>query len=160
MTHGLASSPVAWMEMYNAVRSDRGLQTGFQFWFFFYPSGQPFWASAATLRRELNALEELVDPKGESPALKNIVLIGHSMGGLVSRMQVQESGDRIWNLVSHEPVDSFNFDDETRRHIEEWFFFEPNPNVARVVTIATPFHGSDFANAFTKWIAERAIDAP
>ena len=160
MTHGLASSPVAWMEMYNAVRSDRGLQTGFQFWFFFYPSGQPFWASAATLRRELNALEELVDPNGESPALKNIVLIGHSMGGLVSRMQVQESGDRIWNLVSHEPVDSFNFDDETRRHIEEWFFFEPNPNVARVVTIATPFHGSDFANAFTKWIAERAIDAP
>lgn len=160
MTHGLASSPVTWMEMYNAVRSDHGLQNGFQFWFFFYPSGQPFWASAATLRRELNALEELVDPNGESPALKNIVLIGHSMGGLVSRMQVQESGDRIWNLVSKEPLDSFNFDNATRRNVKEWFFFDPNPNVRRVITIATPFRGSHFANAFTKWIAERAIDAP
>ena len=160
MTHGLGSSPVTWMEMYNALRSLKGFQSGYQFMFFFYPTGQPFWASAATFRKSLREFRETVDPEHSNAALDSIVLIGHSMGGLISRMQVQESGDRIWNLVSSKPVDSFDFGPEARQRIQDWFFFEPNPSVKRVITIATPFHGSEYANTFTKWLADHAISTP
>ena len=160
MTHGLGSSPVTWMEMYNALRSIKGFQSGYQFMFFFYPTGQPFWASAAVFRRELREFRETVDPGYSNASLDAIVLIGHSMGGLISRMQVQESGDRIWNLVSSQPIDSFDFDSDARQKMQDWFFFEPNPSVRRVITIATPFRGSKFANSFTKWLADRAISAP
>ncbi len=160
MTHGLGSSPITWMEMYNALRSIKGFQSGYQFMFFFYPTGQPFWASAATFRKELREFRDTVDPDRSAPALDATVLIGHSMGGLVSRMQVQESGDLIWSLVSSQSVDSFDFDPVARQKIQDWFFFEPNPSVKRVITIATPFRGSKFANSFTKWLADRAISAP
>lgn len=160
MTHGLGSSPITWMEMYNALRSIKGFQSGYQFMFFFYPTGQPFWASAATFRKELVDFRDTVDPDRLAPALDATVLIGHSMGGLVSRMQVQESGDLIWSLVSSRPVDSFDFDPDARKRIHDWFFFEPNPSVKRVITIATPFRGSKFANTFTQWLAFNAISSP
>lgn len=160
MTHGLASSPVTWMEMYNALRNSETVRNGCQFLFFFYPTGQPFWASAATMREELRRFRETVDPNGETPALDQMILIGHSMGGLISRLQVQESGDRLWRLVSDKPFDETNFDAETRADLASWFFFEPNESVKCVVSIATPFEGSDFSNNFTQWIAGRAIQFP
>ncbi len=160
MTHGLGSSPITWMEMYNALRNASNVQSAYQFMFFFYPTGQPFWVSAATMRKELRRFRETVDPNREARALDHIVLIGHSMGGLISRMQVQESGDHIWNRISDEPLEQLEIDEETREDLREWFFFTPNPSVRRVITIASPFEGSEFANNFTQWLANRAIKLP
>ncbi len=160
MTHGLGSSPSTWLEMYNALRNAPDIQTAYQFWFYFYPTGQPFWASAAQLRLDLARLRETVDPGRKAPALDRIVLIGHSMGGLISRMQVQRSENKIWNTISSAPLERLDLDDETKRDLRSWFFFEPNPSVRRVVTIATPFEGSEYANNFTQWIAERVISIP
>lgn len=160
MTHGLGSSPTTWLEMYNALRNVPEICDNYQFWFYFYPTGQPFWISAAQLRSDLRDLRDSLDPDGDAPALDQTVLIGHSMGGLISRMQVAESGDRIWRRVSSVPLDELDFDAETRENLRAWFFFEPNPSIRRVVTIATPFRGSDYANGFTRWLADRAISIP
>ena len=160
MTHGLGSSPMTWLEMYNSLRNVPEICDNYQFWFYFYPTGQPFWISAAQLRSDLRDLRETLDPAGTAPALDQTVLVGHSMGGLISRMQVAESGDRIWRRVSSVPLDDLDFDAETREKFRAWFFFEPNPSVRRVITIATPFRGSDYANGFTQWLADRAISIP
>ena len=160
MTHGLGSSPTTWMEMYNALRNASEIQNAYQFWFYFYPTGQPFWASAAQLRLELLRLRQELDPDAVESALDWTVLVGHSMGGLISRMQVQSSEDKIWKRISSTPFEQIDLDDETRADLQAWFFFEPNPSIKRVVTIATPFEGSDFANNFTQWIADRAIALP
>ena len=160
MTHGLGSSPTTWLEMYNSLRNVPEICDNYQFWFYFYPTGQPFWISAAQLRSDLHDLRETLDPEGDAPALDQTVLVGHSMGGLISRMQVAESGDRIWRRVSSVPLDDLDFDAETRENFRAWFFFEPNPSVRRVITIATPFRGSDYANGFTQWLADRAISIP
>ncbi len=160
MTHGLGSSPMTWLEMYNSLRNVPEICDNYQFWFYFYPTGQPFWISAAQLRSDLRDLRETLDPDGDAPALDQTVLVGHSMGGLISRMQVAESGDRIWRRVSSVPLDDLDFDAETRENFRAWFFFEPNPSVRRVITIATPFRGSDYANGFTQWLADRAISIP
>ncbi|MBQ5789811.1 MAG: hypothetical protein IIW01_05945, partial [Thermoguttaceae bacterium] len=160
MTHGLGSSPMTWLEMYNSLRNVPEICDNYQFWFYFYPTGQPFWISAAQLRSDLRDLRETLDPAGDAPALDQTVLVGHSMGGLISRMQVAESGDRIWRRVSSVPLDDLDFDAETKANFRAWFFFEPNPSVRRVITIATPFRGSDYANGFTQWLADRAISIP
>ena len=160
MTHGLGSSPITWLEMYNSLRNVPEICDNYQFWFYFYPTGQPFWISAAQLRSDLRDLRETLDPEGDAPALDQTVLVGHSMGGLISRMQVAESGDRIWRRVSSVPLDDLDFDAETKANFRAWFFFEPNPSVRRVITIATPFRGSDYANGFTQWLADRAISIP
>src|SRR5262249_25073995 len=54
MIHGLWSSPTTWMEMFNDLRSWREIREKYQFWFYLYPTAQPFWTSAAQLRQTLS----------------------------------------------------------------------------------------------------------
>ncbi len=160
MVHGLWSSPVTWMEMFNDLRSDPQLRRHYQFWFYMYPTGQPFWFSATQMRRDLAAARQVLDPARRQPALDQSVLVGHSMGGLVSRMQTIESGDEFWSLVADKPFTEVKADDEMRRRLEQTFFFQPNPSVRRVITIGTPHRGSKFANDTTRWLGQKLISLP
>jgi pimeloyl-ACP methyl ester carboxylesterase len=160
LVHGLWSTPMTWMEMFNDLRSQPEIRNRYQFWFYLYPTAQPFWLSAAMLRRDLAKVREVLDPRHEEPALDQMVLIGHSMGGLVSRMQTVSSGDEYWNLVSRVPLLQIKTSDEVRQKLAETFFFQPNPSIRRVVTIGTPHHGSTFSNQTTQWLLGKLIDLP
>jgi hypothetical protein len=160
MVHGLWSTPMTWLEMFNDLRSQREIRDRYQFWFYLYPTYQPFWTSAAQMRRDLANVREVLDPLHQEPALDQMVLIGHSMGGLVSRMQTMPSGDEFWKLVSAEPLPQIKADAETRQKLIDTFYFQPNPSIRRVVTIGTPHHGSTFSNQTTQWLLERLVRLP
>ena len=160
MVHGLFSSPMTWMEMFNSLRSVPEIREKYQFWFYLYPSGQPFWVSASKLRDDLKEMRETVDPNHKDANLDQMVLIGHSMGGLVSMLQTVESGDRFWSLVSDTPFEEIKGDPEARKAIQDCMFFDPNPSVKQVITIATPFRGSKFANSTTQWLARNSVKLP
>lgn len=160
MIHGLGSSPITWVEMFNNLRSSPEIRRNYQFWFYYYPSAQPFWVSAAQLREDLAEIRATLNPQENVPALDEMILVGHSMGGLISRMQVIDSGDRVWKLVSDRPFESIRVSAATKVQMRKWFFFRANPSIDRVVTIATPFQGSDFANNFTQWLSHRLIRLP
>jgi pimeloyl-ACP methyl ester carboxylesterase len=160
MVHGLWSTPMTWLEMFNDLRSQPEIRDRYQFWFYLYPTAQPFWQSAAMLRRDLIKLRETLDPKHQEPALDQMVLIGHSMGGLVSRLQTISSGEDYWKLASNEPFPQIKADAETRQKLAETFFFLPNPSIRRVVTIGTPHHGSKFSRQTTQWLLEKLIRLP
>lgn len=160
MVHGLWSSPVTWMEMFNDLRSDPQVREHYQFWFYLYPTGQPFWFSAAEMREDLAHVRKVVDPSDESPALDQMVLVGHSMGGLVSRLQTVDSGNEFWNTLSERPFADVDADDEIRAGLARTFFFDPNPSIRRVVTIGTPHRGSEFANDTTRWLGRKLIKIP
>jgi hypothetical protein len=160
MVHGLFSTPITWTEMYNDLRSRPELRDNYQFWFYFYPTGQPFWISAAQLRQDLKELRVSLDPRHEAMALDQMVLIGHSMGGLVSRMQTIESRDDLWQLVSDRPFAELKAEQETREKLAATLFFEPNPSIRRVVTIGTPHRGSRFANDYTQFLGRSLIKLP
>jgi hypothetical protein len=160
MVHGLWSTPMTWLEMFNDLRSQPEIRNRYQFWFYMYPTYQPFWQSASDLRHELAKVRQTLDPRHEELALDQMVLIGHSMGGLVSRMQTVYSGDDYWKLVSKEPLSQIKTDPATREKLAETYYFEPNPSVRRVVTIGTPLHGSTFSNQTTQWLLERLIRLP
>ncbi len=160
MVHGLWSSPVTWMEMFNDLRSDPQIRDYYQFWFYLYPSGQPFWSSAAQMREDLAKMRTKLDPEGKAPALDQTVLVGHSMGGLVSKLQTVDSGNEFWNTLSERPFSELSANDDLRGQFAQTFFFAPNPSIRRVITIGTPHRGSQFANDTTRWLGQKLIQVP
>lgn len=160
MVHGLWSSPVTWMEMFNDLRSDPQIRNYYQFWFYLYPTGQPFWFSAAQMRQDLAEMRAKLDPHGACAALDQTVLVGHSMGGLVSKLQTVDSGNDFWATLSEKPFTELSADDELRNGLAQTFFFDPNPAVRRVITIGTPHRGSEIANDTTRWLGRKLIRVP
>ena len=102
-----------------------------------------------------------LDPEGKDPALRRMVLIGHSQGGLLVKMQVISSGDRIWNAGSRKPLAELQLSDETRDLLRRGLFIEPLPEVSRVVFIATPHRGSFVAGRrFIANVVRRLLSLP
>ncbi len=160
MVHGLWSSPVTWMEMFNDLRSDPSIRKNYQFWFYLYPSGQPFWYSAAQMREDLAHMRTTVDPRRQDPALDQMVLVGHSMGGLVAKLQTVDSGNEFWRTLSDKPFAELQADPDVRDGLAEAFFFDPNPSIRQVITIGTPHRGSDASNDLTMYLGRKLIDVP
>jgi hypothetical protein len=160
MIHGLWSSPITWMEMFNDLRGSPEIRSRYQFWFYLYPTGQPFWRSAAQMRRDLAEARRIIDPAQRRRELDQMVLVGHSMGGLVARLQTIDSGNDFWSIVSDKPFDVIQASHETRQELADTFFFRPDRTVRRVITIGTPFGGSQFANSTTRWIGSKLIRIP
>ena len=140
--HGTSSSVVRWMEMYNRLAADPEIRSRFQFWFFQYDSGNPIALSALRLREALTAAVARLDPDGRDSAMRQMVLIGHSQGGLLVKMQAISTGDRLWNAVSRKPMEELQLRDETRDLFRRGLFLEPLPMVSRVIFICTPHRGS------------------
>jgi hypothetical protein len=146
--------------MFNDLRAYPELRSRYQFWFFLYPTGQPFWTSGSQLRDTLAEVRQVVDPESRNPNLDQLVLVGHSMGGLVSKLQTLESGDDFWHIVSNQKIEDLKATDEDRSRLAKCFYFQPNPSVKRVITLGTPHRGSDFANDYTRELSRRLIVLP
>jgi pimeloyl-ACP methyl ester carboxylesterase len=105
LVHGTASSPARWAELVNEVMGDPKLNHRVQFWFFTYPTGNPILLSGANLRESLATTVAELDPDGKDPALNNMVVIGHSQGGLLTKLQAVDSGTSFWENVSDKPIE-------------------------------------------------------
>jgi pimeloyl-ACP methyl ester carboxylesterase len=160
MVHGLMSSPATWAAMFNDLRGDAQLREKYQFWFFMYPTGLPIGYSASILRDQLNAVHAAFDPDGTNPNFNQMVLIGHSMGGLLSRTVVQDSGTKYWDYFFKEPFETINLDSETKQLIGHVMFFEHLPYVKRVIFIATPHQGSPMADRWYTGILSGMVNLP
>lgn len=160
MVHGLWSGPFTWLEMFNELRALPEIRENYQFWFYLYPTGQPFWLTAKQMRKDLGEVRDNIDPRRQIATMDQMVLIGHSMGGLVSRLQTIDSGDSFWKIVSDRPFEEIETDEQTRRELRDTLFFKANPSIKRIVTIGTPHRGSKFANNFTRWLGHTFIRLP
>ena len=161
MVHGIWSSPVTWAHMFNDLRAIQEIHENYQFWFYAYPTGQPFWISAQQMREDLQQIRRELDPGTDSKALDEMILIGHSMGGLVSQLQVIDSGNRFWQeLVSDSPFGDLEGDSASIQQLRDTFFFRANPGVDHVITIGTPNRGSASANATTRWVGQKLFTLP
>ena len=160
LVHGLWSSPMAWMQMFNDLRGDPLIRSRYQFWFFTYPTGTPLAYSANILRSELDEVRTTLDPEGRDTAFDEMVLVGHSMGGLISKMMAQHSQDNLWSLVSTRPVEMLDASGEERQRIRQVFFFEPKPYVRRIIFIATPHQGSSLSGRLIGRFGSALISMP
>jgi pimeloyl-ACP methyl ester carboxylesterase len=152
--HGTASSFGRWAEMSNRLAADPRLRVGYEFWFFSYDSGNPIPWSAMLLRESLQRAVKLLDPDGTDPGLHEMIVVGHSQGGLLTKMLVIDSGSRFWDLNFRRPPESLDVSPETRDLLRRMAFVKPLPDVKRVVFLATPHRGSYLTlNRVAQWIA-------
>jgi pimeloyl-ACP methyl ester carboxylesterase len=138
--HGLQDTPVSWVPMVSALWSDPVFRRNYQVCVFSYPSGYPFQYSALLLRRELDTFDRTF------PHHRPIVLIGHSMGGIICRLMITDSGgDKVWRYFFAKPPTRTKLSPETKALLEEALIFTPRRDVARVIFISTPHRGSVLA---------------
>jgi pimeloyl-ACP methyl ester carboxylesterase len=160
LIHGTASSPARWAEMMNELANDPQLRNRIQFWFFTYSTSNPILLSASELRQSLQDTVKELDPEGKDPALRRVVLIGHSQGGLLARLMVTESGTRFWDYVTDVPFSEVKATPEERELFQKAFFFHPLPFVTRVVFIATPHRGSFRVSSMVRTLVRRLVTLP
>jgi pimeloyl-ACP methyl ester carboxylesterase len=145
LIHGLYSDPNTWLDAVNELCAQPDIYREYQIWFHRYPTGGAVLESAAKLREQLLVAREIFDPAHKDPALERMVLVGHSMGGLMAQFQVTYSSDILWRQVAKQPLEAVRTTAEMRKRLENDFFFDPLPLVSRVVFIGTPHHGSGMA---------------
>ena len=158
--HGLLSDPLTWHDTISAMRSDPRISAKYQFWKFRYPTGETYLKAAADLRTALTDARDSFDPAGIDTAFDQMVLVGHSMGGLVAKLQVTHSEHKLWQAVSKVPISELKISAEDRSELERIVLFEPLPFVNRVVFIATPHGGSLLVHRVIGKIARGLVDFP
>jgi pimeloyl-ACP methyl ester carboxylesterase len=157
LVHGLWATPWSWCPMVEALGADPTLSGRYQFWTFGYSTGEPILYSGLLLRRALRQAREQFDPDRSDAAFGRMVVVGHSMGGLLAKVMVQDSRSRLWESVSDRPVDRVLGPPEAREVLREAFFYERVPEVRRVVFIATPHRGSRLDQGKINRIGSRLI---
>lgn len=163
MVHGLASSPLAWIPMLNELLREPRIHDKYQFLLFMYPTGVPVPMAAASLRDSLLETQRLFDTPGtETPQreFESMVLVGHSMGGLLSHFMAVESGAKLWELSSDKSFDEIVGPPEILAELKRSCFFEPLPFVKRVVFLATPHRGSEYSRRLVGQMVSRQISEP
>jgi pimeloyl-ACP methyl ester carboxylesterase len=152
--HGLFSTPFTWVQTINELQADPEIRKHYQFWVFAYPTGYPILYSALRLRQELAKVDQVY------PSHKPYVMVGHSMGGMLTHDQVitvtkamweKQMGERAKVIFDREPKDSL---------IVRATTFRANPRIKRVVFICTPHRGSDMASGGLGKFAISLINLP
>jgi pimeloyl-ACP methyl ester carboxylesterase len=160
LIHGVASDAITWEEMIEAMSSDPGIMSRYQIWVYQYPTGLPYLKSAADLRRELVKTRALLDPTQTDAAIDQTVLVGHSMGGLIAKLQVSHSDDQIWQAISDIPLETALGSGRVSEEALSELMFEPVPFVRRVVYMATPHLGSNWTQHPLGKLGRWLIDIP
>ena len=83
LVHGLQSTPVTFLRLVTELESNPEIARQFQFWHFYYSTGTPVLLNALRLREQLGRTARIVDPGDDDFATHRIVVVGHSMGGLL-----------------------------------------------------------------------------
>jgi pimeloyl-ACP methyl ester carboxylesterase/predicted GNAT family acetyltransferase len=152
--HGLMDTPATWVPLLNELRGDPEIRRNYQFWFYSYPSGYPYPYSALILRQELDAIEK------KFPLRKKMVVIGHSMGGCISRTLITDTGDKLWMKAFGKPPEQVEMPAESKHLLEEAIIFKHRPEIGRVIFMSTPHRGSDLASNWIGRIGSMLVKAP
>ena len=160
LVHGLYSSPATWMQTLNHLQNDPVLSSRYQFWLYLYPTGNPVLVSGMRLRSELALIRNVFDPDHQEPAFDQMVLVGHSMGGLLSKLQVQDPGDTLVQTMFTRPLDQIEATPELREQLDNLLLFQSRTEVKRVIFVATPHRGSRVANGSIGRAISRLIQRP
>lgn len=148
MVHGLQSTPLAFAELVKSLRREPEFRKRYQIWQFHYASGTPVLVNAVSLRASLNEVISTLDPQGRSVACKRIVIVGHSMGGVISHTLVSSSGEKVWSSIFKVPASRLEGDPEAVRNLHQILHFKRDSRISKVIFMAAPHRGSPTSLSF------------
>ena len=156
LVHGLASSPEAWIRLTNDIMGDNVLREHYQVWQVFYSTNMPILESRFQINAIITQAFQSLDPN--SASAKDSVLIGHSMGGIISRLLVSESDltNSAFKLVGNRQLTRFKDDPMFKSRL----MMKSIPNFSRAIFISAPHHGTAFADRWFTLAARRIIKLP
>jgi hypothetical protein len=152
--HGLISTPRMWRNVINELETDPELRRRYQCAVFGYPTGNPPLYSAMLLR------DELAKYYKQHPDARDAVLVGHSMGGILSRTQVSTVRREDWDVAGKDKADRFFANVKPGDVVERCSIFTANPDIDRTIFICTPHRGSEMAVGTVGELAIRLISLP
>ena len=160
MLHGLASSPEAWVNVANEIMGDEGLRQHYQIWQVYYPTNVPIAINRAQIQELVEQTLKHFDPQGSAPASRDMVLIGHSMGGVIGRLLLTSSGENLFDVLMADR----RMDDARRRRVrgrlQPLLHFSPLPQVDRAIFIAAPIRGTPMAEGRLGRLVGRLVRLP
>jgi hypothetical protein len=152
--HGLISTPRMWRNVINELEKDPVLRERYQCWLFSYPTGNPPLYSAMRLREELAKVQQ------RYPDSKDMVLVGHSMGGILARTQVTTVDRSAWDALGKDTANRFFVNAKPGDLVSRATMFQANPHVDRAIFICTPHRGSEMAIGTLGELAIKLISLP
>ena len=160
MLHGLGSSPEAWVNVANEIMGEKELRRQYQVWQVYYPTNAPIAVNRHEIAEAFNATLRHFDPQGSAPASRDMVFIGHSMGGVLGRLLLASSGDTLWNDL----LANYDLKGERLRRVQAklgpLLHFDAQPNVERAIFIAAPHRGTDIAGNRVGRLLGRLVRLP
>ncbi len=160
MIHGLQSSPIIWRNLAAELQADPAISARYQFWVMYYPSGMAIAYSRQLIIDKLKAVRENYDPQGRDLASREMVVIGHSMGGVLSRSLITDVGDRFWTAISSKDFSELDASPDKREELRKLVFFKPVPQVKRAVFFSAPHRGAEMADGWLGRLGARLVRLP
>ena len=160
LVHGTASSPVWWVELLNTLTADPQIRERYQFWYFVYTSNKPVAMSAAELRDALNEKMAALDPQGKDPALQQMVVAGHSQGGLLTKFAAVDTGDSLVQSLTGKDLAALDMPEEKKAQIGRLLVVKPLPYVKKVIFFSTPHRGSFQSKAWNRNLLRWLVSLP
>ncbi len=152
--HGLGDSHATWAPLIETLRADPVVRANYQIWFYSYASGYPYPYSAALLRHRMDEIT------ARYPDHKTFVVIGHSMGGMISRVLLTDSGMTLWNAVYDKPPEEMAFSDETRKVMTDSLIFKHRDDISRVIFMSPSHRGANMATSLFGRLGSKLIGGP
>jgi triacylglycerol esterase/lipase EstA (alpha/beta hydrolase family) len=141
LVHGLFSTPDMWKDLVNELNATPGIGNRFQFYVFTYPTGVAPIYSAGMLRGKIRRIQE------RNPLDQGYVLLGHSMGGILSRLQATDSGRVVWDEVFGEHAAEAWKKSVPGGPVRQTLVFDADPMVRRLIYVCVPHRGSPVASS-------------
>jgi pimeloyl-ACP methyl ester carboxylesterase len=160
LLHGLFASPLAWRNVVSQCMEAPAIRENYQFWYGYFSTGMPITPSAALLRARIASIRAAGDPNGSSRASKNMILIGHSMGGVIARALATDIGNHYWEAISNKPFQDIPMKPEERALLRSWFFWKPATDVKELIFLATPHRGTRMSDFFLVQLSKNIVELP
>ncbi len=158
--HGLYSSPGTYKRLYNELNREPWFRENYQVWFFSYPTGNNWMYSAARFREEMARATKFVRSQGPAPNWNNMVLVGHSMGGVIAHASLKRPERKFYDAFATLPLDELKVNRQTHEAIRLMTEYEPLEAPSRVIFLAAPHRGSPLADRMFSSIFVRLIRLP
>lgn len=153
LVHGLKSSPGAFKRLYNELNREPWFRENYQIWFYSYPTGNNWTFSAARFRQEMKKADRFARAQGPTDRWEKMVVIGHSMGGVISHASLKAPGDRLYQAFQERPLEQLTENRKTREAVRLLTQYDPLPQPDRAIFLAAPHRGSPMADRFfSNWI--------
>jgi pimeloyl-ACP methyl ester carboxylesterase len=146
--------------MFNTLRFDPLIREKYQFWYFVYTSNKIVASSAAELRDALRDKVASLDPQEKDPALQQMVVVGHSQGGLLTKFTAVDTGDILVRALTGKNLDALEMPEESKDRLRHLLVLKPLPFVKKVIFLSTPHRGSFQSKGWSRNLLRWLVTLP